>query len=110
MGPHPTTPLSPLRIRFLQVRNAKAEGCYVNASVAHLLPPPPEPLYTATSHVCPWRGAVRCHFHSFKCALLRDSPLPDEGRYGSRGLRMSVQQTRAATQDSEASSQGTRLL
>ena len=50
--------------------------CETNASVAHLLPPPVEPLYAASRRLCPMRGAIRCHFHSLKCALLRDSPLP----------------------------------
>ena len=58
------------------MRHAKHEGCYVNTSVAHLLPSPSEPLYAASKHLCPMRGAIRCHFHSLKCALLRDSPVP----------------------------------
>lgn len=63
---------APFHVSLL--RHAKHEGCYVNASVAHLLPAPTEPLFAGSRHLCPMRGAIRCHYHSLKCALVRDSP------------------------------------
>ena len=68
--------LQPLPVHVSLMRKAKFEGCYTNVTVAHLLPPPSEPLYPSAARLCPWRGRVRCHFHSVKCALLRDSPVP----------------------------------
>ena len=59
----------------LSAPQAKFEGCYTNATVGHLLPPPSEPLFPSAARLCPWRGHVRCHFHSIKCPLLRDSPM-----------------------------------
>ena len=68
------------RVLVSLVRKAKNEGCYpTNASAAathHALPPPSEPLYPGSAQLCPWRGAVRCYFHSLKCALERDTPVP----------------------------------
>ena len=64
--------LQSVRVQVSLVRNARLEGCYVNTTVA--LPPPPETLWAGSARLCPMRGMVRCHYHSLRCALLRDSP------------------------------------
>ena len=56
------------------VRHAAHAGCYPNVSVAQLLPKPSQlstPLYGGMKDVCYFRGAVRCHWHSVRCAMER---------------------------------------
>lgn len=67
--------LMPIPTHVSLIRKAQFEGCYTNTSVEALLPTPAEPLYASTARLCPWRGRVRCHYHSKKCPLLRDSPV-----------------------------------
>ena len=62
------------------IRNVRDGRCYSNVSVRHLLPPPSKalssPLFPGMDHVCPFRGQIRCHVHSRRCALQRNMLLP----------------------------------
>ena len=70
-GLHRAAALAPVFMAFVPHSDWRLGRLCVEA----LLPTPAEPLYASTARLCPWRGRVRCHYHSKKCPLLRDSPV-----------------------------------